>query len=71
MHVSVGYSRRNWRCNQNVTQSLTQLHVARIDNTLSSDKDVDVMTDPETTVRDQEKGVLHIMNDYNHVFGDF
>lgn len=22
-------------------------------------------------VRDQEKGVLHIMNDYNHVFGDF
>ena len=22
-------------------------------------------------VRDQEKGVLHIMNDYNHVFGGF
>ena len=22
-------------------------------------------------VRDQEKGVLHIMNDYSHVFGDF
>ena len=32
MHVSVGYSRRNWRRNQNVTQSLTQLHVARIYN---------------------------------------
>lgn len=29
MHVSVGYSRRNWRCNLNVTQSLTQLHVAQ------------------------------------------
>ena len=34
MHVSVGYSRRNWRCNQNVTQSLTQLHVAQICNIL-------------------------------------
>ena len=29
MHVSVGYSRRNWRCNLDVTQSLTQLHVAQ------------------------------------------
>ena len=34
MHVSVGYSRRNWRCNLNVTQSLTQLHVAQIYYTL-------------------------------------
>ena len=29
MQVCVGYSRRNWRCNLDVTQSLTQLHVAQ------------------------------------------
>lgn len=35
MHVSVGYSRRNWRCNLDVTQSLTQLHVAQTIDKLS------------------------------------
>lgn len=37
MHVSVGYSRRNWRCNLDVTQSLTQLHVAQTYRELKSD----------------------------------